>query len=300
ALTVVSLTTTIATNITSTTATLGGEVTSDGGAAVTERGICYSLTANPTTSSTKVTIGTGIGSFTNTITGLAANTTYFVRAYAINSQGTAYGSEITFKTSIALSAASLTTTVATNITSTTVTLGGEVTSDGGAAVTERGICYSLTANPTTSSTKVSIGTGTGSYSNSTSGLTANTTYYVRAYAINSQGTAYGSEITFKTSIALSVASLTTTTATNITSTSATLGGNVTSDGGAAVTERGICYSTTTNPTTSSFRIIIGTGTGSYSNATSGLAAGTTYYVRAYAINSQGTAYGNEINLTTLP
>ena len=75
-----------------------GDSTADGGATVTERGICYATASNPTTSSSKVTSGTGTGSFTANMTGLSANTTYYVRAYAINSQGTAYGSEVSFTT----------------------------------------------------------------------------------------------------------------------------------------------------------------------------------------------------------
>jgi hypothetical protein len=76
----------------------GGIVTSDSGAAVTERGICWSTSANPTTSNSKVTSGTGEGAFTITITGLASNTTYHVRAYAINSEGTSYGDDEDFTT----------------------------------------------------------------------------------------------------------------------------------------------------------------------------------------------------------
>lgn len=85
--------------ITSNSATCGGNVTADGGATVTERGICFSTSSNPTTSNSKVTNGSGTGSFTANMTGLAANTTYYVRAYAINSQGTAYGIQQTFTTS---------------------------------------------------------------------------------------------------------------------------------------------------------------------------------------------------------
>ena len=95
--------TTAATSITTTTATSGGNVTSDGGATVTERGIVYATTANPTTGNTKVQSGSGTGSFTSNMTGLSPNTTYYVRAYAINSSGTAYGAQISFTTSASAS-----------------------------------------------------------------------------------------------------------------------------------------------------------------------------------------------------
>jgi uncharacterized protein (TIGR02145 family) len=94
------LTTATSSSITNTTATLGGNVTIDGGAAVTARGICWSTNANPTIAlATKTLNGTGAGSFTSNITGLTANTTYYVRAYATNSLGTSYGNQQIFTTS---------------------------------------------------------------------------------------------------------------------------------------------------------------------------------------------------------
>lgn len=94
-----TVTTTAISNITSSSATGGGNVTADGGATVTEKGICYAITQNPTTANTKVTGGTGTGSYTSNMTGLAASTTYYVRAYATNSNGTSYGSQVSFTTS---------------------------------------------------------------------------------------------------------------------------------------------------------------------------------------------------------
>jgi uncharacterized protein (TIGR02145 family) len=93
----------------------------------------------------------------------------------------------------------ITTTAASAITQTTATSGGNVTSDGGAAVTARGVCWNTTTGPTiASTTKTSDGTETGAFTSSITGLTASTTYYVRAYATNSIGTAYGAEVSFTT------------------------------------------------------------------------------------------------------
>ncbi|HON19090.1 MAG TPA: M6 family metalloprotease domain-containing protein [Salinivirgaceae bacterium] len=100
------------------------------------------------------------------------------------------------------------------------------------------------------------------------------------------------------SSAPTLATVTTSSASSITANSAVVGGNVTADGGATVTERGIVYATTQNPTTSNSKVASGSGTGSYSVTLSGLAANTTYYARAYAINSAGTAYGAQISFTT--
>jgi uncharacterized protein (TIGR02145 family) len=86
------------TNITGTTATGGGNITSDGGISTLSRGVCWSKSLNPTIEDNKTNDGTGTGIFTSSITGLTANTTYHVRAYATNNEGTAYGTEIIFKT----------------------------------------------------------------------------------------------------------------------------------------------------------------------------------------------------------
>jgi gingipain R len=93
-----TVTTTAISAIDKTTATGGGNVTADGGAIVTARGICWSTSQNPTVSGSHTTDGTGTGSFTSSMTGLTANTTYYVRAYATNSAGTAYGEELSFTT----------------------------------------------------------------------------------------------------------------------------------------------------------------------------------------------------------
>lgn len=286
-----------ASNVTANSAVLGGNVTSEGGSAVTSRGVCYHTSQNPTTANSKVVMGSGTGEFSGTITGLAANTPYYAKAYAINSYATAYGAEISFSTG-QTSLATVTTAEATDKSTTSATLGGNVTSDGSSAVTQRGVCYSTGTGPTTGNSKLAMGSGTGAFSNTVTGLTAGTTYYVRAYAINSQGTAYGNEVTFKTADANALATVTTDAASGQTYNSALLGGNVTNGGTSAVTERGICYNTSTNPSTSNNKAVMGSGTGAFSNVVTGLSANTTYYAKAYAINSSGTAYGNEVNFKT--
>jgi len=91
-----SVNTVAVSDITSTTATSGGNITSDGGSMVTAKGICWNTSHDPTTADSKTTNGTGTGSFTSNLTGLVANTTYYVRAYATNSVGSAYGNEVSF------------------------------------------------------------------------------------------------------------------------------------------------------------------------------------------------------------
>ena len=193
-----TVTTSAVTQITETTAVAGGNVTADGGASVTERGVVYSTTANPTTASGKVVNGSGTGSFTCNLTGLQASTTYYVRAYAINEKGTAYGEQVTFKTLTPIVPPTITTSAVTQITETTAVAGGNVTADGGASVTERGVVYGTSENPTVGNSKVVGGSGTGAFTCNLTGLQASTTYYVRAYAINEKGTAYGEQVSFTT------------------------------------------------------------------------------------------------------
>lgn len=293
-----TLTTTLATSITPVSAASGGNVTSDGGGAVTAKGVCWSSVYSlPTVSDNKTSDGTGTGTFTGSITGLTASTTYYVRAYATNIAGTAYGTLITF-TTLAPQLPAITTSTVTSVTTISAASGGTISFDGGAAVTVRGICWSSTPAPTTAlSTKTSDGSGSGTYTSSISGLSPGKTYYVRAYAVNSAGTAYGNEVIFAAKAELPI--VTTNPVTEITAFSAIAGGNVTYDGGATETVRGVCWSTAVMPTTAlSTKTSDGTGAGTFTSYLTGLSFGTTYYVRAYAVNSAGTAYGDQVSFIT--
>jgi uncharacterized protein (TIGR02145 family) len=191
------LMTAVVSGITETTAECGGTITSDGGVAVTVRGVCWSTNPTPTIADSKTTDGGGIGSFTSSIIGLTGNTPYYVRAYATNGVGTGYGNEVPFTTSPILPV--LTSTVVSGITETTAECGGTITSDGGATVTARGVCWSTNPTPTVADSKSSDGAGIGSFTSSIIDLTAGTPYYVRAYATNSVGTGYGNEVSFSSS-----------------------------------------------------------------------------------------------------
>lgn len=293
-----SVTTKDVADITLNTAISGGHVTSDGGIAVTARGVCWSNEHNPTISNSHTLEGDGTGEFLSSLTGLTLNTLYYVRAYAVNAVGVAYGNEISFTTLSEPIVPSVNTIQVTNITPTSARIEGNVTSSGGTDVTERGVCWGTSQNPTISGNHSSSGSGTGSFVVDITGLIENTMYYARTYAKNSVGTAYGEAISFTTTSNPTVPTVTTNNVSNITTTSATCGGNVTSAGNGTVSARGVCWSTLSNPTISNSHTTNGTGTGTFTSSLTGLTPNTTYYVRAYATNEAGTAYGLQKTFTT--
>jgi uncharacterized protein (TIGR02145 family) len=194
----VPLLTSAAANAVGTTITCGGNVTSEGSAPVTKRGVCWSLIANPTIKNKDsiTTDGTGAGIFVSTITGLKQGTSYFIRAYATNSVGTGYGNPVTF--ALAATIPIVTTSTVTAISDSIVTSGGAIVNDGGAAIATRGVCWNTKKNPTIADSFTSDGSGIGIFKSTVTGISADVTYYVRAYATNSAGTAYGAELSFST------------------------------------------------------------------------------------------------------
>jgi len=291
----VTVSTGVVTELAFTSAKLSGNLTSAGGGTVTSRGICWSTTPSPTVNNSKTIEGTGIGVFTSVLTNLLAGTTYYARAYGENSRGISYGSEVTFTT---LGLPTLSTAAVSNIATTTATSGGTITTDGGAPVSAKGVVWSTSTNPTVDlATKTNEGPGAVSFTSSLVGLAPNVKYFVRAYATNANGTSYGQEISF-TTLQLSSPTLTTSPASSITTNSAISGGNITGDGGAPVTARGICWNTTGSPTIVNTRTQDGSGTGAFTSSISGLAPNTTYFVRSYATNGIGTSYGNEVSFKT--
>ncbi len=232
---------------------------------------------------------------TTDITGLTPGTTYYVRAYATDGTDTAYGAELNFTTESAVAPTLAATTAASSIAHNSASSGGNITDTGGVNVTKRGICWSTSQNPTTSSSK-NEDTGnfvTGSFTLGITGLEKGTTYYVRAYATNSSGTEYGSQISFST---LTIPTLSIgDPLPDSGGTSATCQGAISDDGGYSVSERGFFWSTSSisdsaDPKDYSY-LTQGSGSGSFgsSNNITGLTAGTTYYIRGYATNTAGTA-----------
>ncbi|MCC7520682.1 MAG: hypothetical protein IT220_03520, partial [Flavobacteriaceae bacterium] len=290
------LETSIASNITNTTAISGGNITDDGGLSITDRGICWSTDTAPDLSDHVIHEGEGDGNYLVLITGLTGNVTYYIRAFATNSLGTSYGNEISFNT-ITYELATVVTINATDISYTNVTAGGNVTNDNGSTVTERGVCWATTTNPTTAHEHLSQNAGLGTYTFNITGLTANTPYFLRAYAINGGGTSFGNEVTF-TTIPTALPMVSTKAISGISSNIAGSGGIISSDGGLNISAKGVCWSINPNPTLANTHTNDGTGNTNFNSTMTGLNPLTTYYVIAYATNALGTTYGNELSFTT--
>jgi hypothetical protein len=194
----------------------------------------------------------------------------------------------------------LTTMTARKVTGNSAESGGYIAYDGNSEVTSRGIVWSETSNPTIDNYegKSSAENGPGFFQSTLTGLSPGATYYIRAYATNSVGTSYGEQVSFTTN-ENGIPILITAPVTDITANTAISGGNVTSDGGNPVTARGVCWSTSLNPTITNDHTNDGFGIGGFTSFIPGLAGNTLYYVRSYATNSEGTAYGSQKSFTTL-
>ncbi len=276
--------------ITTTTAVLGGNVTDNGGAPVSDRGIVWNTSSPPESGGTIVSEGLGSGLFTQLVNSLPPGTLVYFKAYASNSAGTSYSSESSFTTLVALP--TVTVIAASSITSTSAVMGGIVTNDGGGTVSDRGTVWGTSPAPTGNA--LTEGSGTGSFSHLRSGLPAGVTVYFRAYATNEAGTAYSADSSF---IPSEPPVLSAPTAINITYFSAVLGGTIDSDGGNPILSRGTVWNTTGTPVVENAQVEGGTATGLFSH-TRFLPLGTTVYYRAFASNVVGTGYSPESSFIT--
>jgi len=289
-----------ATNILSTSARLNGKVVDD------EEFVCqYRFRCKKSGGSYSYSTWTGSKTtgqtFYEDVGSLSKYSLYYFNAQVKNVTGESdWGSEKSFTTLATIP--NVSTQACTNVDYNSALGNGYITDIGGQC-TRRGFCYKVgtTGDPTTSnSTAYDDGSfGTGAYSKSITGLSPGTNYRVRAYAVNSAGTGYGTTVQITTNPAPTV---TTQAVTAIEEETATGNGNVTDTGGETVTKRGICWNTTGSPTianskseeTGSF------GTGSFNRSMTGLSPGIKYYVKAYAYSVAGYGYGSEVNFVTKP
>ena len=277
----------------------GSTINSDAGFSITAKGVCWSLSPNPSLADNFSYDGQGMGSYNSLFQNLLIGQTYYFRAYATNSVGTGYGLTYVFLMN-GTQTISITTTAVTNISNNNAISGGSLSSSSsypnGFSFTDRGIVWGTSPNPTQTSNTgmLTNGSGSGTFTNMLSGLTPNTTYYVRAWARNN---ITGSQIQYGTQETFTTGYITTTEASAITTSSAISGGTFTNPPGNPILAKGVVWSTSQNPTVSlATKTMDGTSNGDFNSSITGLSLGSTYFVRAYVTNSLGTSYGNTITV----
>lgn len=291
-------------DITASSATLGGTVTANGGGTISERGICLVAGDNtPTVNDIKVADSVAnLGTYFISATGLTASTAYCYRAYAINEAGVAYGNVAKFETD---SAAAVPTVEFDqyNAGTNTIRLDAHVVSDGGASIVSNGMGfrYSLNADMSNATSIVAGQVSGYSFGDNITGLAADTTYYCQAWATNSVGTGYSSIEAITTQKAkLDLPTVTVEQLIPSASRVQVFDGEVVSDGGATVTERGVCWSYSSTPTIGDNVITAataGVGTFQVGEQTSAFKDNNTVYYRAYAVNSVGVGYSSIMSFT---
>jgi uncharacterized protein (TIGR02145 family) len=278
----------------------GGTIISDGGMAVTERGVCWSTHQSPTILDKKTSDSTGVGSFSSRIAGIERLTTYYVRAYATNSLGTAYGNQVSFTTpcidfpGIGFSFETFSPINGATEQPINTTLNWSYLRPGTGTGVIFDVYFDTSPDPATK-----IATNLSSNKITLSELDAGTTYYWKVIgweAFYPCNIAKSDILHFST--VKSTPSVSTTGVITYTSTSATIGGYVSAEGSASVTERGVYWGTFPNSESTGTKLQIGNGTGSFSTSLSGLIPNTIYYVKGYAINSFGIAYGSQVSFNT--
>lgn len=293
----VILTTLDVTDIVHDAATCGGSISDDGGHIITERGVCWSTSPDPTVGDNSTIAQSE--EFICRMTGLEKETDYYVRAYVRTSEDRVfYGDGKEFTTTEVVSLPELTDVTVSNIRTDGATVVSRVQSDGNSTVLASGFVYSVQADPTLDNgTALQCDPASAELGKSITGLAEGTLYYVRSFATNAMGTAYSRSAQF-TTLEITVPQLSAVTVSNIGRTSASVSATLVSDGNSQVTERGFCWATNPYPTVYDNKVACGDGT-SFSTSLQGLPELTTVYVRAYAINAKGTGYSEDATLTTI-
>ena len=277
-------------------ATVGGSITSDGGNTIVEAGVCYGVSSSLSISGDHIVATLNGNAFSGRLTGLSTETNYYIKAYVKTDNGKVfYGNNKQFTTTKEVKLPTLGAVSVTNIKTDGATLSSRVSNNGNSPILENGFCWSEYGTPTVDNDKVSCDVAT-NFGTTITGLTDGTTYHVRAWARNAMGTAYSDEVTFKT-VAITAPELSVPQILNVNMEWATAKATVLSTGNAKLDDAGFCISTSQEPTVYDERYSLGKVTDldvKFEN----LQKSTTYYIRAYAENSAGIGYSQEVSFTT--
>lgn len=188
----------------------------------------------------------------------------------------------------------ISTNSVSNITQSTAYSGGNVISDNGYSVTARGVCWSTNPDPTINDSKTLDGAGGGNFESQLNELTGGTKYYLRAYATNIKGTGYGMAMVFNT-LPATIPQIESVEINRVNENTISYIGNVVETGGSQLIQKGFCWGLSHLPTIEDNVTMDGTEVGAFSGTITGLDQNSIYYFRAYATNSLGTAYGQELS-----
>ena len=275
----------------------GGTIIKDGGETISERGIVWATSSNPTVNNFKRNAGSGTGNYLIEIDTLLPFTDYFVRAYAINYFGTFYGQQVAFKTIKGVPKFNSSNVV--SFEAYLAKVSAFIVLDGGDPVSNRGFCFSKNPNPSlVNGTVIQAGKGTLYYEATLLNLSPNQKYYVRPYATNNIGTAYGKQVEFTTSVG--PAKMGNIQVSSITSTSARFDASILSAEGGNLSRRGFVISKNPDPYLYNGTVIEqGNGIGSFAYTIQNLEKSTRYYVKAFAVNESGVSHSSQVMFTTL-
>ncbi|MBQ9435905.1 MAG: hypothetical protein IJU33_07255 [Bacteroidales bacterium] len=286
--------------VTASTAVINGEVTFNGRAAITEKGFYYSDDKDSVlTTGTKVVSEDAATTFSATLTELDALTTYYYAAYAVNEVGTGFGEVDSFTTNQEAVMATIETKNFSNVYATSLSVTGEVVDDGGEVVSERGICWNTATEPTIENyKKADTKTGEGEFTVDIDSLQGSTQYYFRAYAVTLKGVAYGNEIdTIMPEAKVPTVQL--DSVYSVGKRTANVDAQILDAGNQIVTASGIVFDTIAEPTIERGTVMeSGMTEGTFTIKVKGLTENTKYYVRAFAVNSTGAGYSEEMTFQT--
>lgn len=288
------------TNISSSKATLNGEVVNIGEPKYTERGFIYSTKPTPTIDDCIQKLSSPVTedpTFSCNVENLATLKTYYARTYLIQSGEVRYGNIVSFTTTQQTTEVS--TSAATNVGANTATLNGSIIKAGVPAFSEKGFCYS-NQNPMpdiSDHREIVSGNNTGKFTLQLNTLEYPSVYYVRAYAIQGGGVIYGNVVSFSTAGHQTI--LSTSAVTDVFASTATFNGMIQEEGTPPYSERGFCYSKNSNPSIATNKIRAnGSGTGAFSAQVNNLDYPSQYYVCSYVMQGGEPVYGNVVSFST--